>query len=222
MECLLDIFSSLASRRQLCHSLSIRDLEKLEKCKPAHGETNTCGIFTSQLNAYGRDKEKALAGLLKMLKEALNPSDPSKLHSELVDMISMDKYFEVTQGDVKIPMPKSHILGWTAFALVGFIFLLMVWWFFIRRDKRMDTGSFSGRNSRRIWNRFYKRGQHKSRANYHDDDDVEDDEKSIGVQSFDDGDVLLNANGRPIYHCRSGSVASIYRDETMTSVSQVI
>ena len=161
-----------------------------------------------------------MASLLTLLKETLNPSDPTTLHSELVDMTSMDKYFQVTEGDVTIPMPKSHILGWTALAFVGVIFILLSWWFLIRRGKQMDSGSFSGRNSKRMWNRFYKRGQHKSMPNYVDDD--EEEAKSIGGHSDEDGDVLLNANGRPIYHCRSGSVASIYRDETMTTTSHVI
>ena len=193
---------------------------KIEKCKPAQAETNNCGIFTSQLNVYGREKEQAVVSLLKLLKETLNPSDPTSLHSELVHMTSVDKEFKLKEGDVDIPMPKSQIIGWTALAVVGFIFVLLVWFVLIRRNKQMDSGSFFGRNSKRLWNRFYKRGQHKSMTNY---DYGDEEEKSIGAFSDeDDGDVLLNANGRPIYHCRSGSLTSMYRDEAMTTASQVI
>lgn len=213
-------------RRRLAYAASgVRFLkfEQKEKCKPAHAEVNTCGIFTSQLNVYGREKEKALASFLKLLEETLNPSDPTSLHSELVDMTSMDTYFQVTEGDVNVPMPKSHILGWVALCCVGVIFIMLVWCLLIRRDKQMDSGSFTGSNSKRMWNRFYKRGQQKSRAKYNDCDEADDEEeKSIGVLSDEDGDVLLNANGRPLYHCRSGSVGSLYGDETMTTTSQLI
>lgn len=191
-----------------------------EKCEPAHDSSNFCGIFTGQLNVYGRDKEKATPYVFQLIEETLNPSDPTKLHPELVEMASAKQYVEVTGGDVDLDESSTReILGWVSLVFVGIIFFLSVWCCLIRGDKQMDSGSFSRSTNRnkRVWNRFYRRGQHQNTAYYQE-------EKSTGTHSEEeDGDGLLNNTlDGPAFSDGSSSVASIYHDEEVSATSHMI
>ena len=61
---------------------------------------NFCGHFTGQVNVYGREKEEGATEVLHLIEESLNPSDPTKLHPEIVEMTSADEFLEIEQLDL--------------------------------------------------------------------------------------------------------------------------
>ena len=142
-----------------------------------------------------------------MIEAALNPSDPSKLHPELVGLVAADQYLQVTSDDVQAEDPQT--VAWALLALSICIFTFSVWWFFLRSDKQGDTGAASSKASQgglgvpgqsgwvTRWNPFDKREHHKM--------PYDPEELSIGP-SFEggspgsqDGDQLLGKAGRHIY-----------------------
>lgn len=169
---------------------------------------NFCGVFAGQVNVFGKEKEEATIHVAEMIREALSPSDPTVLHSDIVAMNVDSQYFNVDGNSMNLEKALNRsMIAWIGMVVVGVIFFFMVWWFFIRGDKQIDTGISSSRTqrNRRMWNRSYRRGQEAAV----DDMSYDPEEKSIGPHyrddsesissSYRDGDRLLLTDGRPVY-----------------------
>jgi hypothetical protein len=169
-----------------------------EKCDPTVSGVNFCGYFTGQVNVYGREQDQASLETLKIIDSIINPSDPTKLHPELVGMSSADQYLKVTGGNVQLEGGNNQTSSWVALGLAVCFFFVALWWFFLRGDKQGDTGAAGQSSSAGFrWNPFEK----------HNKTPYDPEEMSIGPSfessesaSFQDGDrMLITDGGRPVY-----------------------
>lgn len=175
---------------------------------------NFCGYFTGQVNVFGREQDKATLEVLKLIEGALNPSDPTKIHPELVGMESADQYSQVAGGNVQLDDQNKQTFAWVVLCLSICVFTAGVWYFFLRSEKQGDTGTptkSTGQSGWR-WNPFGKHGGGHHKMPY------DPEEMSIGpsfeneasVASYRD-DRLFVTDRRPAYKDYDGS--SSYDDQ---------
>lgn len=158
---------------------------------------------------YGREQDKSSLEVIKLIDATLNPSDPTKLHPELVGISSVAQYLEVTGGNVQVQQEKTHrILVWTGIIGVGVLFFIIVWWFFIRNEKQGDTGASNGKREG-SW------GSLRSTAPYFDPE-----EKSIKPSMEPEADVFASSGpqrsvdaGGPMLYDHQGRDSLRYRDD---------
>lgn len=145
-----------------------------------------------------------------MLDSTFNPSDPTKLHPELVGMATADQYKQVTGGNVQLEDTNKQTLAWAGLAIAICVFTFTLWWVFLRSEKEGDTGELakstvhqSCASGWRSWIPFANR-----RGGVHQNMPYDPEEMSIGphfedegtaAASFQDDDRLLVTDGRPVY-----------------------
>jgi hypothetical protein len=175
------------------------------------------------VNVYGKDQDEVTEQAVDVIEEALSPSDPSKVHPQLVTLTFDPQYLTRDGGMMKIERAtnRSLICG-IGMIVVGLVFLVSVWWFFIRDRNRNDAGSlFQRKRNRRVWNRFYNKGQQNHMM-------YDPDETSIGPSyetetvSCRDGERLLITNGgRILFRDHDNAVNSV-EDEIMANSNKII
>ena len=175
------------------------------KCDAKANAMNFCGMFSGQLNVYGRYKGESSTHLAEVIEDTLNPSDPTKLHPQLIAMTLDRQELKLDGGMIPVELAINRsMMAWIGMMVMGLIFLFAVWWFLIRgHSKPIEVGVFSHKvRNRRVWNRFYTKSQLKYSAYDADDASVASTEEMKTVTSLD-GERLSTAH----------SLRSQYRDD---------
>lgn len=138
-----------------------------EKCTPETSPVNFCGIFTGEVSVFGKDQGDSSLQVMSMLKEILNPLDPSRWHPELALLMPVEEHFEII-SDVPDESRgvKIENLLWAGLAIVLLMVTMCMWWF-CRNMKQGDTmlTSTESRRGKRTWNRFFRRHQRRMEYN---------------------------------------------------------
>jgi len=128
---------------------------------------NFCGIFSGQLNIYGKYKGESSTHVAEVIEDTLNPSDPTKLHPQLIAMTLDHEDLQRDGGLIPVELAINRsMMAWIGMMVMGLIFLFAIWWFLIRsHSKQIEAGVFSQKvRNRRVWNRFYSKSQLKYSA----------------------------------------------------------
>lgn len=107
-----------------------------------------CAVFTGQVNIYGVNSASASAIVYDMVREALNPDDPSDIHDDITKLRIDEGQFGLAGNLDDDDYGNANTIGYICFAIAGLIFAFIFYWKCIRNKKEMDTGA----NSRGLYN----------------------------------------------------------------------
>ena len=140
-----------------------------------------------------------------MIEDTLNPSDPTKLHPQLIAITLDHQDLKLDGGMISVELALNRsMMAWIGMVAMGLVFLFAVWWFLFRdQSRKIDFGVFSQKvRSRRVWKRFYNQSKHRYSAYDADESSIAPTHETKTADSRD-GDRFSMAN----------SVHSEYRDD---------